>query len=105
MWGQVGASCEVHYSASKAGLIGMTKALAQELAPSGITVNCVSPGAIDTKMMSSFSDEDIEALCEEIPLGRLGKPEEVAETVSFLASDRAAYITGQIIAVNGGMVI
>lgn len=105
MWGQVGASCEVHYSASKAGLIGMTKALAQELAPSGITVNCVSPGAIDTKMMASFSDEDIEALCEEIPLGRLGKPEEVAETVSFLASDRAAYITGQIIAVNGGMVI
>ncbi len=105
MWGQVGASCEVHYSASKAGIIGMTKALAQELAPSGITVNCVSPGAIDTNMMASFSEEDKASLCEEIPLGRLGKAEEVAETVAFLASEKAAYITGQVIAVNGGMVI
>ena len=105
MWGQVGASCEVHYSAAKAGLIGMTKALAQELAPSGITVNCVAPGAIETAMMSAFSEEDKKALCEEIPLGRLGRPEEIAEAVSFLASDKAAYITGQVIAVNGGMVI
>ncbi len=105
MWGQVGASCEVHYSAAKAGIIGMTKALAKELAPSGINVNCVAPGAVDTKMMSCFSDEDKKALCEEIPLGRLGTPQEVAETVSFLASDKAGYITGQIIAVNGGMVI
>lgn len=105
MWGQVGASCEVHYSASKAGLIGMTKALAQELAPSGITVNCVAPGAIETKMMESFSQEDKDALCEEIPLGRLGTAEEVAEAVAFLASDKASYITGQVLAVNGGMVV
>ena len=83
----------------------MTKALAQELAPSGITVNCVAPGAIETKMMAAFSDEDKAALCEEIPLGRLGKADEVAETVAFLASEKAAYITGQVIAVNGGMVV
>ncbi|MCD7775695.1 MAG: SDR family oxidoreductase [Clostridiales bacterium] len=105
MWGEVGASCEVHYSASKSGVIGMTKALAKEVAPSGIRVNCVSPGAVDTEMMSSFSAEDIAALCEEIPLGRLGKPEEVAYAVSFLASDRASYITGQTLSVCGGMTI
>lgn len=105
MWGQVGASCEVHYSAAKAGLIGLTKALAQETAPSGITVNCVAPGAVKTNMMASFSKEDIDALCEEIPLGRLGESNEIAETVAFLASDKADYITGQVIAVNGGMVI
>lgn len=105
MWGQVGASCEVAYSAAKAGIIGLTKALAKETAPSGITVNCVSPGAINTNMMACFSKEDIDALCEEIPLGRLGKPEEVASAVAFLAGDEANYITGQIIGVNGGMVI
>ena len=105
MWGQVGASCEVHYSAAKAGVIGLTKALAQEVAPSGITVNCVAPGAIETKMMASFSQDDIDCLCEEIPLGRLGKPGEIADMVAFLASESAGYITGQIIGVNGGMVI
>lgn len=105
MWGQVGASCEVHYSASKAGVIGLTKALAQEVAPSGITVNCVAPGAVSTKMMSSFSQEDINCLCEEIPMGRIGLPEEIANVVSFLASDGASYMTGQVIGVNGGMVI
>ncbi len=105
MWGQVGASCEVHYSASKAGVIGLTKALAQEVAPSGITVNCIAPGAVDTGMMSSFSQADIAALCEEIPLMRLGKPEEIAAAVSFLASDNAGYITGQVIGINGGFVI
>lgn len=105
MWGQVGASCEVHYSAAKAGVIGLTKALAQEVAPSGITVNCIAPGVIDTKMMASFSNDDIIALCDEIPLMRLGKPEEIAAAVSFLASDNAGYITGQILGVNGGMVI
>ena len=105
MWGQVGASCEVHYSAAKAGVIGLTKALAQEVAPSGITVNCVAPGAVDTKMMSSFSAEDKAALCEEIPLGRIGNAEEIAETVAFLVSDKSSYITGQVIGVNGGMVI
>lgn len=105
MWGQVGASCEVHYSAAKAGVIGLTKALAQEVAPSGITVNCVAPGAVETKMMSSFKKEDIDALCEEIPLMRLGKPDEIAATIAFFASENASYITGQILGVNGGMVI
>lgn len=105
MWGQTGASCEVHYSAAKAGVIGLTKALAKETALSGITVNCVAPGAVGTKMMASFSQEDIDALCEEIPLMRLGQPQEVADAVVFLASEKAAYITGQVIGVNGGMVI
>lgn len=105
MWGQVGASCEVHYSAAKAGIIGLTKALAKEVAPSGISVNCIAPGVVDTKMMASFSAEDKAALCEEIPMERIATPEEIADTVAFLASDAASYITGQIIGVNGGMVI
>ncbi len=105
MWGQVGASCEVHYSASKAGLIGLTKALAKEVAPSGVTVNCVSPGVIDTNMLSPFTKDEIAALCEDIPMGRLGAPREVAAAVSFLASSDASYITGQNLAVNGGFVV
>ncbi len=105
MWGQVGASCEVHYSTAKAALIGMTKALAKEVAPSGIRVNAVAPGAIDTAMMAGFSEEDRRAIAEETPLGRLGKPEDVAASVSFLASTDAAFITGQVIAPNGGLVI
>ena len=104
MWGQVGASCEVHYSASKAGLIGLTKALAKEVAPSNIRVNCVSPGAIRTEMLGS-DKETIDRLCEEIPLGYIGSPEDVSNLVAFLASDKASYITGQVIGVNGGMVI
>lgn len=105
MWGQVGASCETDYSASKAGVIGFTKALAKEVAPSGIRVNCVSPGFIMTEMNSRFSPEDLELIRDEIPLGIFGKPHHVADAVSFLASERAEYITGQVIAVNGGMVI
>lgn len=105
MWGQVGASCEVDYSASKAGLIGFTKALAKETAPSGIRVNCVSPGFIMTKMNSRFSAEELELIREEIPLGIFGEPRHVADSVAFLASNQAEYITGQILAVNGGMVI
>ncbi|MGN0574601.1 MAG: elongation factor P 5-aminopentanone reductase [Ruminococcus sp.] len=105
MWGQCGASCEVDYSASKAGIIGFTKALAKEVAPSGIRVNAVSPGFIMTPMNSRFSPDDLESIKEEIPLGFFGKPEHIADAVSFLASDRAAYITGQNLAVNGGMVI
>ncbi len=105
MWGQCGASCEVDYSASKAGIIGFTKALAKEVAPSGIRVNTVSPGFIMTPMNSRFSPDDLEIIKEEIPLGFFGKPEHIADAVSFLASDRAAYITGQNLAVNGGMVI
>ncbi|HOJ36270.1 MAG TPA: SDR family oxidoreductase, partial [Clostridiales bacterium] len=104
MWGQVGASCEVHYSAAKAGLIGLTKALAKEVAPSGIRVNCVSPGAIFTDMLPQ-DKETIDRLKEEIPLGYIGSPEDVANLVAFLASEKASYITGQVIGVNGGMVI
>lgn len=103
IWGQTGASCEVAYSAAKAGVIGLTKALAKETAPSGITVNCVSPGAVDTDMMKRFSEDEIDSFLEEIPLGRLAKPEEVACAVAFFASGEASYITGQILGVNGGM--
>lgn len=105
MWGEVGASCEVDYSASKAGLIGFTKALAKEVAPSGIRVNCVSPGFIMTEMNNRFSAEDLELIREDIPLGIFGEPRHIADTVAFLASEKAEYITGQIIGVNGGMII
>ena len=105
MWGQVGASCEVHYSAAKAALIGMTKALAQEEGPSGITVNCVAPGAVETDMMRSFSQEDKAVLADETPLCRLGTPEDVAQAVRFLVSPAASFITGQVLGVNGGFVI
>lgn len=105
MWGQTGASCEVHYSTAKAALIGMTKALAKEVGPSGIRVNCVSPGAVETDMMAGFSAEDKNAIAEETPLCRLAKAEEIASAVSFLASEDASFITGQVLAVNGGLVI
>lgn len=105
MWGQVGASCEVDYSTTKAGIIGFTKALAKEVAPSEIRVNCVSPGFIMTEMNSRFSAEELDGIKEEIPLGFFGTPEHVADAVSFLASGSAEYITGQVLAVNGGMVI
>ena len=103
IWGEIGASCEVAYSASKAALIGFTKALAKEVAPCGITVNCISPGMIDTSMNAAFSPEEIAAFIEEIPAGRIGKPEEVAAAALFLASDAASYITGQILSVSGGL--
>ena len=102
IWGQCGASCEVHYSAAKAGIIGFTKALAKEMALSGIRVNCVAPGMIETQMNSAFSKEDIEGICEEIPMGRCGTPVECAELIYFLSSEKASYITGQIIGINGG---
>lgn len=105
MWGQCGASCEVDYSASKAGMIGFTKALAKEVAPSGIRVNCISPGFIMTEMNKQFSDEDLELIKEEIPLGIFGEPRHIADAAVFLASERSEYITGQVLAVNGGMVI
>ncbi|MCD7888943.1 MAG: SDR family oxidoreductase [Oscillospiraceae bacterium] len=104
MWGEVGASCEVVYSACKAGIIGFTKALAKELGPSGIRVNCVSPGVIDTDMNSELTDETISELCEETPLLRIGKPSDVGKTIAFLASDKAGFITGQVISVNGGII-
>lgn len=105
MWGQTGASCEVHYSAVKAGVIGMTKALAKEMGLSGIRVNCIAPGVIMTDMMKGFSNEDLDAIKEEIPLNQFGTPEDIADLALFLASDKAKNITGQVIASNGGMVI
>lgn len=105
MWGQVGASCEVAYSAAKAGVIGLTKALAKELAPSGITVNAIAPGLIDTTMNNNINVEDLNAFVEEIPLGRIGTADEIAEAALFLASEGADYITGQVLGVNGGYVM
>lgn len=105
MWGQVGASCEVAYSASKAGVIGLTKALAKELAPSNITVNAISPGLIETSMNANVSIDDLNSFVEDIPLGRIGNTSDVANAVLFLANDSSDYITGQIIGVNGGYVV
>lgn len=105
MWGQVGASCEVAYSAAKAGVIGLTKALAKEVGPSGITVNCVAPGLIETEMNRNLSPETKAALAEETPLERLGTPEDVAQAIWFLASPAGDFFTGQVLAPNGGWVI
>lgn len=105
MWGQTGGSCEVHYSAAKAGVIGLCKALAKEEGPSGITVNCLAPGVIETDMMSGFTAEDKAALAEETPVERLGTAEEIARTLVFLADESSGYITGQVIGQNGGLVI
>lgn len=105
MWGISGASCEVHYSAAKAALIGFTKALAKEVGLSGITVNCVAPGVIDTDMNGHLSPETISELKEETPLNRIGTPRDVAETVLFLASEKASFITGQTISVDGGFIL
>lgn len=105
MWGEVGASCEAVYSAAKAGLIGFTKALAKELGPSGIRVNCVSPGVIRTDMISELTEDVIAELREDTPLLRIGTPEDVAQAIAFLASERASFITGQTLPVNGGIII
>ena len=105
MWGIVGSSCEVCYSTTKAAIIGFTKALAKEVGPSGITVNAIAPGLIDTDMNSMLSDEDKSALYEQTPLMRIGKPSEVAEAAYFLASDAAAFITGDVLNVSGGFVV
>lgn len=105
MWGSVGSSCEVHYSATKAAMIGMTKALAKEVGPSGITVNCIAPGVINTDMNSSLSQEDLTVLCEQTPLARIGEPADIAEAALFLASEGASFITGAVLNVNGGIVV
>lgn len=105
MWGKVGASCEVHYSAAKAGLRGMTMALAKELGPSGITVNCVEPGVIDTEMNAMLDADARAELCDATPLCRLGRADEVASLIAFLASDEAGFITGQCIGIDGGFAV
>lgn len=105
IWGQVGASCEVHYSASKAAVIGLTKALAKELGPSNVRVNCVAPGVIQTDMLANVAPEIQKELAEETPLMKLGAPGDIARSICFLCSEEANFITGQILGVNGGFVI
>lgn len=105
MWGEVGGACEAIYSASKSGIIGLTRAVAKEVGSAGIRVNCVSPGVIDTRMNASLTKEDLNALAEETPLERIGSAQEVAESIYFLAGESASFITGQVLSVNGGIVI
>ena len=105
MWGVIGASCEAVYSACKGAQITLAKALAKEVGPSGIRVNCVAPGLIDTKMNKNLTSEDVQAICEETPLGRVGSVEDVAEVVAFLAGDSASFMTGQTLTVDGGLTL
>lgn len=105
MWGQTGASCEVLYSASKAAVIGFTKALAKEVGPCGINVNCIAPGVIKTDMLSCYSEEDLDELALETPLSRLGTPRDIANVALFLAKSDSDFITGQVLGVNGGFFI
>ena len=105
VWGVSGASCEAVYSAAKGGVIAFTKAMAKELAPSGVRVNCISPGVIKTSMLDCYTDEDLQALADETPLERIGTPQDVAKAVVFLASDSSSFITGQNIVVDGGFIL
>ncbi len=105
VWGQTGAACEVHYSAAKAAVIGFTKALAKEVGPSGIRVNCVAPGVIDTDMNRMHDADTLSALADDTPLCRIGTPDEVADVIAFLASGQARFVTGQVISANGGFLI
>ena len=105
VWGLVGSSCEVHYSTAKAAIIGFTKALAKEVGPSGITVNSIAPGVINTDMNSILSDDDMRDLCDQTPLGRIGEPSDVANAALYLASDAAGFITGEVFNISGGFVI
>lgn len=105
MWGQVGASCEAAYSAAKAGVIGLGRALAKEVGPSGIRVNCVAPGAVSTRMNQTLDEEALSLLTEETPLGRIGDPEDIARAIAFLACEDSSFTTGQVLSPNGGLVI
>jgi len=105
IWGLVGGACEAHYSAAKAGVIWLTKALAKELGPSNIQVNCIAPGAVATRMLAGYTEEELDELRRQTPLQRLGKPEEIAACAFFLASQAADFITGQVISPNGGLVV
>ena len=105
IWGQRGASCEVAYSATKAAIIGLTRSLAAELAPSGIRVNCVAPGVIHTDMVEVLGEETLRSLAEETPMGRLGKPEDVAAAVAFFCREEASFITGQVLTADGGFIL
>lgn len=105
IWGQRGASCEVTYSCTKTALIGLTRSLAMELAPSGVRVNCVAPGVINTDMVQALGEDTIRMLEEETPVGRLGTPEDIAAAVAFLADERASFITGQVITSDGGFIL
>ena len=105
MWGEVGASCEVAYSATKAGVIGLTKALAKEVGPSGITVNCIAPGLIDTAMNQNLAIDDVAAMIDNTPLTRMGTTNDIASAALFLTSENANFITGQVLGINGGYVI
>ena len=105
VWGITGAACEVHYSAAKAAVIGLTRALAKEVGPSGIRVNCVAPGVIDTAMLDGFSEDEKSEMAAQTPLGRLGTPQDVAQAICFLASEDAAFITGQVLGADGGFAV
>lgn len=105
IWGQRGASCEVAYACTKAGIIALTRSLAMELAPSGIRVNCVAPGVINTDMVQVLGQETLDELVKETPLGRLGTPEDIAYAVAFFASERAGFITGQVLTADGGFIV
>lgn len=105
IWGRRGAACEVSYSATKAAIIGLTRSLAMEVAPSGVRVNCVAPGVIHTDMVEVLGEETKEMLVEQTPMGRLGRPGDIAQAVSFLASDRASFITGQVLTADGGFIV
>ncbi len=105
MWGLVGASCETTYASTKGAIIALTKSLAKELAPSGVRCNCVAPGVVRTEMLSPFSEEELQELARETPLGRLGTPEEIAKAIVYLASPDGSFITGHVLSINGGFVI
>lgn len=105
IWGLIGASCEVHYSVAKAGIIALTRSLAKELAPSNIHVNCVAPGVIDTDMNNGFSEEELRDITSEIPMMKMGLPQDIADAVLFFASDKSNFITGQVLSPNGGSVV